>query len=133
MTTLLYKAAVRPTTLMWWEIGKLLGLLVPFVLISSGNSNVILWAIAFHLFVDFTAQSGYTAANKPQRCIYVLVYHAFISGGYAGLIAGGLPGMAVSIAIHFMVDYLGKEKVGGWQGDQALHLATILGVYLCFS
>ena len=98
----------QPDQLKWWQWGQVWGVMLPILLISAGVYHLLFWAIALHLFVDFTAQSDETSAGKRQGNMRVLLYHSFISGGYAGFIVGGLPGLLVSIVAHFLIDSTNK-------------------------
>lgn len=125
--SLIINAVTRPYRLQWWQWGQILGALFPLLLLYLGIHHPLLWALAVHLFIDFTAQSNETAAGKRQRSPRVLLYHAFISGGYTGLIVGGLPGLLLSAAIHFLVDITNKFGLSGPAGallDQTAHIAT---------
>ena len=82
--------------------------------------------------MDFTAQSDETVAGKGQNDTRVLLYHAFISGGYAGLIIGGLPGLIISAVAHFLIDSTNKFGLTGLTGailDQTAHIATLILIW----
>jgi len=122
----------HPNQLKWWQWGQILGVTLPILLVSVGVQNALLWAVALHLFMDFTAQSDETAAGKGQSDTRVLLYHAFISGGYAGLIVGGLPGLVISTVAHFLIDSTNKFGLTGLAGatiDQTAHIATLVCIW----
>jgi hypothetical protein len=125
--TLIRTAVYHPHQLLWWQWGKILGVFIPLLLLSSGIHHPLLWALAVHIFIDFTAQTDKTATGKCQGRVRVLLYHAFISGGYVGLIVGGLPGLVFSAVSHFLIDSTNKFGYTGLVGgllDQTAHLAT---------
>lgn len=114
--------------LYWWQWGKIWGLFLPTLLFCFAVEHPLLWALAAHFLVDFTCQSGETMVGKARGDWRVLAYHAFISGGYAGLVAGGVAGLAISVAIHFLVDATNKFGLEGSAGpalDQAAHIITL--------
>jgi hypothetical protein len=104
----LLHSAAHPSHLFWWQWGQLVGLLFPALLICFQVESPWLWALAAHFLVDFTLQSCETAVNKARGDKRVLAYHAFISGGYAGLIAGGLSGLVISVTAHYLMDMTNK-------------------------
>ena len=56
-------------------------------------------------------------------------------GGYPGLIAGGLAGFAISIAVHFLVDATNKFGLAEPAGpvlDQVAHGLTIFLIWWMF-
>ena len=126
--TLIIKVVTHPAQLYWWQWAKIWGLFLPILLFCFRVEHPWLWALAAHFLIDFTLQSDQTAAGK-ERCDWrVLASHAFISGGYAGLIAGGLAGLAISVAVHFLVDATNKfdlESPAGPALDQAAHIITL--------
>ena len=126
--TLMINAVTRPRQLQWWQWGQIVGFILPIILIYFGVRDALLWALAMHLFTDFTTQSNETAAGKLRGDRRVIAYHAFISGGYTGLIVGGLLGLVLSIALHFLVDVTNKFNIDGPLGpalDQVAHVLTI--------
>ncbi len=130
---LIRNMVTQPDQLKWWQWGQVWGVMLPVLLISAGVYHPLLWAVALHLFMDFTAQSDETAAGKRQGDMRVLLYHSFISGGYAGFIAGGMPGLLVSIVVHFLIDSANKFGFTGLTGavlDQAAHIITIVTIFL---
>ena len=136
--TLIVNVVTRPHRLYWWQWGQILGWIIPILLLLLGVRDRLLWALAIHLFVDFTAQSNQTSVGKKQRTWPVLAYHAFISGGYTGLIVGGLPGVVISTAVHFLVDTTNKFGLDEPLGpilDQTAHILTIIAIWgiVCFS
>ena len=136
MTTLLVNAVVRPHRLFWWQWGQVLGLVLPILLFYTGILNPLAWALAVHLFIDFTVQSDATSLGKRQRNWKVIAYHSFISGGYPGLIVGGVPGMVVSAAVHFLIDATNKFGLKQPLGpilDQAAHIGTIVAIWWLFN
>jgi hypothetical protein len=121
-----------PGHMLWWQWGQVLGAVLPALLGVLGIDHPLAWAIALHFLIDFTCQSGCTACNKAKGDLRTLVYHSFISGGYAGFAAGGLEGLAVSVVIHFIVDLTNKFGLGEPAGpiaDQVSHIATILLIW----
>jgi hypothetical protein len=123
----------RPRQAQWWEYGKLAGLVIPALLIALRMDNPLIWAIAIHLFTDFTCQSTHTAIGKSEGDLWILAYHSFISGGYAGFIVGGLPGLVISVLVHFLVDCTRKfglpEPVGPAL-DQLAHVITLVVIWV---
>jgi hypothetical protein len=104
-------------------------LFLPILLFCFGVEHSWPWALAAHFLIDFTFQSDETAAGKARGDWGVLAYHAFISGGFPGLVAGGLAGLALSAAIHFLVDATNKFGLKGPTGlvlDQAAHIITLV-------
>ncbi|MCK6627459.1 MAG: hypothetical protein L6R45_20055 [Anaerolineae bacterium] len=70
--------------------------------------------------------------GKARGDWWVLVYHAFISGGYTGLLVGGLAGLVVGIIIHLAVDSTNKfglDEPAGPAIDQALHILTLVAIW----
>lgn len=125
----------HPDQLKWWQWGQILGVLLPILLISAGAKDALLWAIALHVFMDFTAQSDETVIGKGQNDSRVLLYHAFISGGYAGFILGGLPGLIISAVTHYLIDSTNKFGLTGLTGailDQTAHIATLIFIWWLF-
>jgi hypothetical protein len=130
--TLIINGITHPAHLHWWQWAKIGGLFLPILLFCLGVEHPWLWALAAHCLIDFTFQSDETAAGKRCGDGRVLAYHAFISGGYAGLIAGGLAGLALSVAIHFLVDATNKFGLKGPAGpilDQAAHMMTLVIIW----
>lgn len=135
MITLFALLVSQPKSLQWWQWGMLIGFTAPIVLVVMGITNGLIWAIALHLLMDFTVQSEDTAAKKPTGDLWTLVYHSFLSGGYAGLAAGGFEGLLFSTVIHFLVDHTNKFGLKGPAGpalDQASHVITLVLIYICF-
>ena len=123
----------HPNQLKWWQWIQILGVTLPILLVYTGVEHPLMWAIALHFFMDFTAQSDETSAGKRQNDTRVLLYHAFISGGYAGLIVGGLPGLVISAVAHFLIDSTNKFGLSGVVGvilDQTAHIATLVFIWL---
>ncbi|MCG3211438.1 MAG: hypothetical protein FOGNACKC_05084 [Anaerolineae bacterium] len=130
--TLIRHAVSHPHRLQWWQWGQILGVALPLLLLSSGLHHPLLWAVAVHFFIDFTVQTDETAAGKRQRKSQVLLYHAFIAGGYVGLILAGLPGLILSAIIHLLIDATDKFGRTGLVGgllDQTAHLATLFFIW----
>jgi hypothetical protein len=130
--TLIINAVTQPSQLYWWQWGKILGVALLALFCSLGVEHPLLWALAAHCFVDFTVQSGATAAGKARGDWQALAYHAFISGGYPGLIVGGLAGLVISGTIHFLIDRTNKfglEEPTGPALDQSAHLVTLLVIW----
>jgi hypothetical protein len=123
----------QPNQLKWWQWIQILGVTLPILLVYAGVEHPLMWAIALHFFMDFTAQSNETSVGKRQNSTRVLLYHAFISGGYAGLIVGGLLGLVISTIAHFLIDSTNKFGLSGVAGvilDQAAHIATLIIIWL---
>ena len=134
--SLIIHAVTRPHQLQWWQWGQILGIVLPFLLFFTGVKHTLLWAVAFHILMDFTLQSNETAAGKARREWKVLIYHAFISGGYTGLIIAGLPGLVVSATFHLLVDATYKFGLTGMVGvvvDKTAHLVTLVVLWWFFS
>ena len=130
--TLIMNAVTQPARLYWWQWGKILGLALPALLYALGVEHLLLWALAIHFLTDFSTQSHETAVRKARGDRWVQVYHAFISGGYPGLVVGGLPGVVISVASHFIVDRTNKfglEEPTGPVLDQAAHLITLAAIW----
>lgn len=132
MRTLIIEAVNHPFDLRWWEWGKIAGLLLPLICLSIGVSHPLVWGVVVHFLLDFTFQSGQTVIGKARRQGWVLLYHAFISGGYAGLVVGGMAGLFVSVVIHMAVDSTNKfglDEPAGPAIDQALHILTLVAIW----
>lgn len=130
--SLVMNAMIHPTRLYWWQWGQIWGIFLPILFFYLGVEHLGLWALAVHFLIDFSFQSGETASGKARGDWRVLAYHAFISGGYAGLIAGGLAGLALSVAIHFLVDATNKFGLAEPAGpalDQAAHIITLITIW----
>lgn len=129
---LIRNVVTHPHQLQWWQWGQILGVMLPILLLSTGMQHLLLWALALHFFVDFTAQTDETSAGKKQKDTRVVLYHAFISGGYAGFILAGLPGLFISAVTHYLIDTTNKFGRGGLTGaflDQTAHIATLLVIF----
>lgn len=118
----------------WWYWCKMAGW--PLLLIALHSNNTLVVAMAAHWFLDFTCQGHKTSIGKAKKNQYVLAYHSFLSGGYPGFIAGGLAGFAVSIVVHYLIDWLVKPNLGDTVTtrvlDQIMHAATIAAIWwLC--
>ncbi len=130
--TLIRNVVTRPHHLQWWQWGQIMGVSFPILFLLLGIHHPLLWALGIHLLMDFTTQSDETAAGKARGDWSVLSYHAFISGGYAGLIVGGLPGLAISAITHFLIDSTNKFGRAGITGailDQGAHIATLIAIW----
>ena len=130
--TLIITAVTHPSQLYWWQWGKILGVALLVLCCSLDVEHPLLWALAVHCFLDFSVQSGATAAGKARGDRQVLAYHAFIAGGYPGLLVGGLAGLLISAAVHFLLDWTNKFGLKGPIGpalDQAAHLMTLLALW----
>jgi hypothetical protein len=130
--TLILNAVTHPSQLCWWQWGKILGILLVALFFSIGVEHPLLWALAVHFFVDFTAQSSATAVGKARGDWQVIAGHAFIAGGYAGFVVGGLTGLMLSVMIHFLVDLTNKfglDEPAGPALDQAAHLFTLTVIW----
>ncbi len=137
MTTLtLTKAFASPRwpTLAWWQWAKIVsGLLAALVLIltlTRVSLSPLVYALTVHLFLDYTVQSGATAAGKARRDWRVLAYHGWLTGGFSGLLVGGLPGLLLGAFTHFLIDATDKYGLGStdWRGpvlDQVSHICII--------
>ena len=129
-------SAVRPLIhywpTQWWQWGKLVGALLPLLWLLAGVRHPLAWAVALHLFCDFTAQSSTTASGKARHEWRTLAYHGFIAGGWPGLLVGGLPGLLVGTITHTFVDAADKFGLDDWRGplfDQLSHVLLILLLY----
>jgi hypothetical protein len=112
----------------WWMWCKWAGWLILAVALVSNEP--VMWAIAAHWLCDFTLQGHQTSIGKSRKSLFVIGYHAFISGGFAGFIAGGLTGLFISVVIHFIVDRLYKPVLGDTVTtrivDQMVHIITVI-------
>ena len=122
----------QPHRLYWWQWGQLLGVSLPILYFYLGLHHVLLWAIAFHFFMDFTVQSDETALHKAHGDKQALICHAFLAGGFAGFIAGGLTGLVISVLLHYIIDATNKFGLKNSFGpilDQMAHVATLLFIW----
>jgi len=126
-------SAVRPLIqhwpTQWWQWGKLVGALLPLLWLLTGVHHPFAWAVALHLFCDFTAQSGTTVTGKAHHEWRILAYHGFIAGGWPGLLVGGLPGLLIGAVTHSLIDAANKFGFDDWRGpvlDQLSHVALIV-------
>jgi len=113
-----------PATLMWWQWGKIAGLLAPF----SAMAGRAVFLVAVHILCDFSLQSDWMAAGKAKREFAPLFVHSLIAGGVPGLCAGGAAGFVFGFVSHFLVDYTGKFGLSDPLGpvvDQALHVLFV--------
>ena len=113
----------------WWQWGKLVGAVLPLLCWLSGVRHPLAWAVALHLFCDFTAQSNITVIGKARHEWRILVYHGLIAGGWPGLLVGGLPGLLISACAHSLIDAANKFGFDDWRGpvlDQLSHVLLIL-------
>lgn len=116
----------------WWQWGKLIGAVLPLLCLLSGVRHPLAWAVAVHLFCDFTAQSTLTAQGKARRERWVLVYHGLIAGGWPGLLVGGWPGLLLGAVSHAIIDAANKFGLDDWRGpllDQLSHVLLIVWLY----
>jgi hypothetical protein len=123
----------QPQRLYWWQWGKILGLATPLLLLIVGIEHSLVWALALHLLTDFAAQTPETSLGKAEGRPRVLAYHAFISGGYPGLVAGGLTGLLISVVVHYLIDQTNKFGLGEPAGpvlDQIAHALTIIMIWM---
>jgi hypothetical protein len=130
--SLIVRAVTRPNQLYWWQWFKIFGLFLPLAFLLLGVEHRLLWAVAVHFFLDFTAQAHETALGKERGDKRVVAYHAFISGGYTGLVVGGLPALAISIPIHFLIDTTKKFGITTPAGpvlDQTAHIFTLIAIW----
>ena len=136
MTTLVLKARTatlsRPR-LAWWQWCKVASVVLLVAVLAVAGAGVTIprlgWALAVHWFLDFGVQSTPTAMGKARRDWKVLMCHGFLTGGFPGLIMGGLVGVVVSALLHGYVDSLRKFGLSDWRGvvlDQAAHVVTLL-------
>ena len=127
-------SAVRPRvwrwpSLAWWQWGKLVGALLPLLCLVTDVRHPLAWAVALHLFCDFTAQSAATTQGKAHREWRVLVYHGLIAGGWPGLLVGGLSGLLIGAVTHSLIDAANKFGFDDWRGpvlDQLSHVLLIV-------
>ncbi|GEM_PF-875503 len=110
----------------WWQWGKLLGGLLPPLLVLLNIRTPLIWALALHLLLDFTAQSTPTARAKSCHKWSALLYHGCIAGGWTGLLLGGLPGLLIGAVAHVGVDAADKFGWTDWRGPLVDQLAHIL-------
>lgn len=99
---------VKVSRLYWWQWGQLLGSAFPVFLWVTSVRHPLLWAVALHLCLDFTAQSTATAQGKVRGDWWTLSYHGFTTGGWPGLLVGGMPGLVVGAVTHSLIDATGK-------------------------
>ena len=138
MSTIISRTFRAPTTVAWWEWGKLIGGVALVALLLTGcQVSPIIAGVVLHVACDFTFQSGVTAARKGDRGRH-LVCHAIIAGGLPGIITGlmaggvlgALVGFVAGVSSHYCVDYTRKFGVDnvalGAALDQAVHIAVLL-------
>jgi hypothetical protein len=140
--TILAKLVSRPAELAWWEWAKLAGAVGILVLglmmaLLAWIPSPVALALLLHLFCDFTAQSGETAANKGRSRRHLWA-HALAAGGLPLVIAGLSTGSPWPVLVwpvlatvgHATVDGTDKFGLGpcalGVFLDQAAHAGTIL-------
>lgn len=119
----------------WWQWARLLGLVVPALLVLVSIRRPIAWAGAAHLFCDFTAQSTPTALGKARRDWRILAYHGLSAGGWPGYVLAGLPGLALGTLTHALIDATGKFGYSDWRGplaDQLAHALVLLVLFTLF-
>ena len=119
--------------LLWWQKAKLIG--VATLPLCLSLHPALCWS-AVHLLLDFTLQSGSTAARKSKGG-WALFIHAVVAGGWPGAIAGflgnGLQGLLwgvfVGAVLHWCIDRTNKFNISSWQWaitvDQLLHLGVL--------
>ena len=130
--TLFVKVVKQPHRLYWWQWAQLLGVSLPILYLYLGWQHALLWAVAIHFFMDFTAQSDETALNKAQGKKQALTCHAFLAGGFPGFIVGGLAGLVVSVLLHFAIDASNKFGLKNSLGpvlDQLAHMTTLIFIW----
>ena len=113
----------------WWQWGKLVGVLLPLLCLLTGMHHPLAWAVALHLFCDFTAQSATTVTGKARHEWRILVYHGLIAGGWPGLLVAGLPGLLIGAVTHSLIDAANKFGFDDWRGpvlDQLSHVLLIV-------
>jgi len=113
----------------WWQWGKLVGALLPLLWLLTGVRLPLAWAVALHLFCDFTVQSSVTASGKAHHEWRILAYHGLVAGGWPGLLVAGLPGLLVGAVTHSLIDATNKFGFDDWRGlvlDQLSHVALIV-------
>jgi hypothetical protein len=142
--TILAKLVSRPADLAWWEWAKLggaLGILILGLLMTFRGwiPSPVTLALLLHLFCDFTAQSGETAANKSRSRRHLWA-HALAAGGFPLVIAGLSTGSpwpvlvwpALATLAHVVVD--GTQKFGlgpcalGVVLDQMAHATATVAI-----
>ncbi len=138
MTTLVWKvraATLHWPRLAWWQWAKIASIVLLVAVAALAGAGVSIprlgWALAVHWFLDFGVQSTPTALGKARRDWKVLVCHGFLTGGFPGLIAGGLVGLVISALLHGYVDSLRKFGLSDWRGivlDQAAHVVTLIAL-----
>ncbi len=130
-----------PSSLQWWEWGKVLGI-VNFIIVailSMANCTLhpLVLAMLLHITADFSCQSSETSLRKGKSKRHLLV-HALVGGGLP-IVAVGLTMVnpvalvtrtVISVVVHYVVDRTQKFGLGqtalGIILDQACHLLTIL-------
>lgn len=120
----------------WWDYFSLVGVLLVIALpVLPCQYTPLVVAIALHLLLDFTLQSGWACSKATNH--NALLLHSTVAGflPMAGMgLAAGNPGFAFiagmfGFGVHLAID--GQDKFGLplWPGlvvDQALHLAVII-------
>lgn len=128
-----------PSTLEWWQWGKVHGALNIVALCAMLYVGVavppVVVAVLLHFFVDYTAQSTQVAMYKSDRGIE-LVVHA-LANGLQGALAGmlispevALVGAVVCVATHYSIDYTRKFGVKSVVLSAALDQAAHMLVYI---
>ena len=142
--TILAKLVSRPAELAWWEWAKLAGAVGILVLglmmtLLARIPSPVALALLLHLFCDFTAQSGETAANKGRSRRHLWA-HALAAGGLPMAIAGVSTGSPWPVLVwpvlaaiaHAGIDATRKFGLGptalGVVMDQLAHVATVVAV-----
>jgi hypothetical protein len=130
-----------PLSLLWWEWGKLAGIIGLIVWIACSIAGLALHPAAvatlLHVVLDFTLQSAETCLRKDERSRHLAV-HALTAGALplaaAALVAGRPAAVLVwSVAgaiSHYAVDWTRKfglrREAFGAAADQLCHVLTIL-------
>jgi hypothetical protein len=122
-----------PSTLAWWEWGKLLGLLL-FAISAAARAipgaPALIAAMGWHTFFDFTCQWDRLTHAKACKKTWALVAHGLIAGGLPMLLAGCLNSRIVIFAVlaHILIDAtnkLGLREPWGPIADQVAHALCI--------
>jgi len=110
-----------PKSLLWWQWGKLLGLVLPPLALLADSRFVL--AVAMHVLCDFTLQNDWMAYNRGDNLL-ALAVHSLIAGAVPGYVAAGPGGAIVGFLTHLAIDGLGLSGIS-YVLDQVLHIAIL--------
>ncbi|MEO8532027.1 MAG: DUF3307 domain-containing protein [Deltaproteobacteria bacterium] len=84
-----------------------------------------------HVLADFVFQTDWMVAHK--RKLHVLLAHTGVVLATTAICAGSIhPALLLLALLHFALDaaktWTGLKGLGAYLGDQALHLATLVGI-----